>query len=439
MQKVNETVALLVPNYRASGVDDGADLPLFEVFDYLVDVLAERTTSPDRVQRDKALIPLDMYRLVAEAASRTERPAVEMAARAQSEFVGRTEELAELAYWLASPPRSSPPLGMLYGIGGVGKTAIVRRLLELGDTKTRELMAGDPAQLRLNVPVFDAVLAARGRTAAELLEAMSYAAGAEPVLGEPKDVRTARLRNALHNRDRPLIVAIDGLDEAIDPEQSMHMLLDVFGPDTSLPLRILVSTRQHPPRMHGIGRVFELGPGTREDLLTFAHQRLAGQEATGSGELAETARVIADFAEGSFLAASIICSEVVSGSLPSDPAKLQQTLADPRPPAFSRPLGRRQFDRWLDSLGERKPDALVMLTALARGTAEGLTADEWVAAASRLANRPYSKADLDWVSGFSAVERSPVGEGYLLHPLVRALVLDYQYDSPARPPRTNRA
>jgi hypothetical protein len=388
------------------------------------------------VERDKALIPLDVYRLVAGAASRAERPAVEMAARAQSEFVGRTEELAELAYWLASPPSSSPPLAVLHGYGGVGKTTMVRRLQELGDAKTRELVAGDPAHLRLNVPSFDAVLAARGRTAAELLAAMSQAAGAEPLPGEPVGVRTARFRDALHSRDRPLMVAIDGLDEAIDPEQCMHMLLDLYGPDASLPLRILAATRQDPQHMHGVGRVFELGPGTREDLLTFARQRLAGQGENGSTELDETAGVIADFAEGSFLAASIISREIASGSLPSDPARLRQTLVGQTRPTYSQ----RITKQLLDSLGAREPDALVMLTALARGPAEGLTADEWLAAASRLTNHPYTKADLGRVAGSAAVGRSPDGVGYLLHPLLRAWVLDYQHDANAAyPPRTDRA
>ena len=79
MEKVNETVSLLMPNYSANGenADDGSqdeDRALFEVFDYLVDVLVERAASRDRVQRDKALIPIGMYRLVVETASRAERP-----------------------------------------------------------------------------------------------------------------------------------------------------------------------------------------------------------------------------------------------------------------------------------------------------------------------------------------------------------------------------
>jgi AAA ATPase domain len=449
MEKVNETVSLLVPNYSAGGENaepqrEDGDLPLFEVFDYLVDVLEERAASPDRAERDKALIPIDMYRLVLETASRAERLDVEMAARAQFKFIGRTEELAELTSWLASPLGSSPPLGILHGLGGMGKTAILRRLQELADPRTRELVAEDPTQLLVNVPHFDIVLGARGRIGTELVAAMCSAAGLESSPGETDDACAMHLLDALRGRRRPMIIAIDGLDEAIDPEQAMNMLLELYRADDDLPLRILVSTRQRPPQIQGVVRVFEVGGGTRQDLVEFARYRLVGKRGSGSAEPADqTAQVIADFAGGSFLASAIICGQVVNGSLPSDPAMLAQKLAE-----LLQSVGAEgdrsasiqvQLERWLASLGERKSDALVLLTALARGPAQGMTAEEWLGAASRLGHRPYSKVDLDWLSRGAVVGRSRGGGAYLLHDLVRVWVLDYQdHGSQARPPRGDR-
>lgn len=306
----------------------------------------------------------------------------------------------------------------------------------------RELIAGDPAQLLLNVPRFDVILAARGRTWTELVAEMFTAAGLEPPLLDETEIDTARARrlaNALRGLiHRPMIIAIDGLDETTAPEQAMDMMLDLYRHDYDLPLRILVTTRQRPPQIPGIVKVFEVFAGTRENLVEFARSRLVAKGESASAELADqTALVIADFAQGSFLVGSIVSGMVVSGSLPSDPAVLTQKLAELQSAEQEGPYDaalRVPLERWLASLGERKPDALVLLTALARGPAQGMMAEEWLAAASRLGNRPYGQADVDWLS--QAVIGRPRDDGtYMLHDLVRAWVLDYHDHGTQIPPR----
>jgi hypothetical protein len=274
-EKVNETVSLLMPNYGAGGGNrvstpgKNADLPLFEVFDYLVDVLDGRTASEDRVQRDKAVIPIDMYRLVIETASRAELADVKLATRAETRFINRTEELAQLTSWLASSLPSSPPLGFLYGAAGVGKSSILRRLQQLADPSTRELIAEDPAQLLLNVPRFDIVVAARGHSGTELVAAMFTAAGLELPLLDQSETSSLRarhlafaLRGLLH---QPMIIAIDDLDEAVNPDQIIHELVELCRAGQDLPLRILVTTRELPPQIPGVVQVFELSGLTREN------------------------------------------------------------------------------------------------------------------------------------------------------------------------------
>lgn len=436
MEKVNETVSLLMPNYRAGGANvdakphDGE--PLFEVFDYLVDVLEERKTSEDRLQRDKALIPIDMYRLVIETASRDELADVKLATRAQSRFVNRTEELAQLSSWLASPLSGpSPPLGFLYGPAGIGKTAILRRLQELADPGTHELIAGDPAQLLLNVPPFDVVLSARHLTASQLIALMFKAAGRQqPWFDGPDSMIPRRLVSGDHSIDQPMIIAIDGLDEAINPDRTIDMLLELCRDDYEVPLRILVTTRHRPPEIPGIVKVFEVSMGSRESLVELARSRIVAAEEPPSAELADqTAQVIADFAGGFFLASSMLSQMVASGSLPQDPDMLVQKLEDLTQNleggSYDLAPIRVPLERWLASLGKRRPDALVLLTALARGPAQGMTAEEWLAAASRLGNRPYSRADVDWLSESGVIGRPRKDGTYQLHDLVRAFVLDH--------------
>ena len=401
-------------------------MPLFEVFDYLVDVLEERAASVDRGQRDAAVILIDMYHLVVERASQAELPDVEIAARTQFKFIGRTGELAELTSWLASPLGSSPPLMILHGMGGIGKTAILRRLQELADPRTRELIAANPGQSSVNVPRFDVVLSARERTGSELLTAICAAAGLESLPSETDAEREMRLRDGLRGRHRPMLVAIDGLDEAYDPERAMDILVELYRADNDLPLRILVSTRQQPPFAPGIVSAIEVSAGTRQELLAFARDRLAAARGSAAAELTDqTAQLTADFANGSFLAASLIASAIAHGSVPSDPAGLAQKLHNSQPRRSDAAI-RVALEGLLDSLGDRKPEALVLLAALARGPAEGMTAEELLDAASRLGHRPYTKADLDWLSQSGLIGRPRDDGTYALHHLVRTFVLDYE-------------
>jgi hypothetical protein len=55
-----------------------------------------------------------------------------------------------------------------------------------------------------------------------------------------------------------MIIGIDGLDEAIAPEHSMDMLVDLYRYEDDHPLRILVTTRQRPPQIPVIVKIFEV-------------------------------------------------------------------------------------------------------------------------------------------------------------------------------------
>lgn len=215
----------------------------------------------------------------------------------------------------------------------------------------------------------------------------------------------------------------------------MHTLLDLYRTGDDLPLRMLVSTRQQPPPDPTLVRAFAVSAGSHQAVVELVHDRLAAARGIASPELPEqTARVIADFADGQFLAADLIARQVVAGFLPSDPAALAQSLRDVRSQPPPGVMLRAPMGRWLDSLGDRKLDALVLLTALARGPAQGMTAEEWLAAAARLGNRPYSKSDLDPLADV-VVGRPGAGGTYWLHDLVRAYVLDQDHGTRVPPPQ----
>jgi len=213
----------------------------------------------------------------------------------------------------------------------------------------------------------------------------------------------------------------------------MHALLELYRARDDLPLRILISTRQQPPTDLALVRVVEVSVATRQDLVESVRDRLAAARGSASAELTDqTAEVIADFACGHFLAANLMAGGVANGSLPSDPAALAQALREAsqhRPDATLRAA----LQQWMASLGDRKQDALVLLTALAQGPAHGMTAEEWLAAASRLGNRPYTKADLEWLSQGGVIGRQRDDGTYLLHELVRTFIVGY-HDPGTREP-----
>jgi hypothetical protein len=277
----------------------------------------------------------------------------------------------------------------------------------------------------------------------ELLAAIYSAAGLEPLPNETDGTGAMRLHGALRGRHRPLLVAIDGLDEAIDPEGAVHTLVELYRAGDDLPLRILVSTRQQPLPGLALVRALAVSVGTRQDVVESVRDRLVAVSGSTSPEIADqTAEVIADISGGHFLT-TLMAGSVVSGSLPSEPAALAERLrkAQSQPPVDASPrvaIVRATLERWLDSLGDQKPDALELLTALARGPARGMTAEEWLAAASRPGNRAYQKADLDLLSRRGVIGRPRDDGTYLLHDLVRAFVLEYQDYGTQIPPQSAR-
>jgi hypothetical protein len=120
-----------------------------------------------------------------------------------------------------------------------------------------------------------------------------------------------------------VLIAIDGLDEAAEPESAMHALLELYRARDDLPLRILISTRQQPPTDLALVRVIEVSVATRQDLVESVRDRLAAARGSASAELTDqAAEVIADFACGHFLVANLMAGGIANGCSSSEVSRL---------------------------------------------------------------------------------------------------------------------
>ena len=267
--KINETVRLLIPHYPdpatldVSGkvTSDSRNEPLFEAFDYLVDLMVKRAESNDSNERDRAAIPTEMWARVRRTATQAGRRDVALAADAY--FVGRLHVLTEVVAWLTSPPTDAPELLAITGSPGSGKSAVTQRLALMANPATRELTVDQLSPLP-EVPTFDLVVNARNLTRTELASTIRQAAS---VPAHGYDLASDRdVMHMLLQRDRAFILVVDAVDEAVQPEEIARLLIDLA---TGAPsqIRILIATRRHLTRAFSFAQVIDLDTHGYEDRV----------------------------------------------------------------------------------------------------------------------------------------------------------------------------
>jgi hypothetical protein len=389
--KINETVRLLIPHYPdpamldISGTviqDPHSDKQLFEAFDYLVDLLAERAQSNDSNERDQAAIPPGMWSLVGRTAAPTEQRDVALAADAY--FVDRPRVFTQVVAWLTTPPTGAPEILAITGPPGSGKSAVIQRLALMADPATRELIV-DPSVPSGRVPPFDLVVNARNRTRDELVSAIWKAESASAQ--QDDTISDADVLHKLLRRKRPFILVVDAVDEAAQPKEIAHLLMDLA---TGAPsqIRILIATRSYLIQYVNFAKVINLDSETYSnpsDVESYIRRRLSALESPLANESSKAdyiAKRVAFVSAGNFLYARLIL----------DAMSLDEQLlnTEEMPSDLS-----ATFEMLLARQKPREGDAAAFLVALARGPAEGLTADDWVAATSELRHRDYNLTDLD--------------------------------------------
>jgi len=309
-------------------------------------------------------------------------------------FVGRDAALRDLVQWLSDADDRTARV--VTGGPGSGKSAVIGRLVVLSDPDYRRTVPTEGLSPDLRPP--EASIAtgvhARGLTSAQVLAALSAQAGV--AADTPADL----LREM---GGRRLTVAIDAVDEALDPADLVAGLLRPLaeaGPAAGL--RLLVGTRPHlvgSIGLTGSGSVINLDSERYADPDSIYQYVLRGLEsggapyaAAGPDLTAEIARAVADAAGHSFLVALIVTRTLLSQPRLPDPAdsgwraSLPGTAAD----AMQADLETR-----LGAAAERARD---LLRPLAFAAGAGLPWESvWAALASALSGRSYTDEDLIWL------------------------------------------
>ncbi|MFF3335225.1 glycosyltransferase [Streptomyces sp. NPDC002888] len=305
-------------------------------------------------------------------------------------FVGRTRALAAAADWLGEP-RSADRLFVVTGRAGSGKSALLGRVLALMDPDSTARLSVPPELLP---PTGPAVIAmnCRHKTAADVVAHLSAAL----------DLRISEDRgmvDALGARTDPVVILLDGLDEAIDSDR---VISDVVGPLSMMSaIRLIVGTRRSLlPSLRSLlaTRVIDLDTAEfsdADDLRKYVFGLLVGQgnpsDDGRSGyyqahpaRAEAAAETIARQAHGSFVEAQSLAHAVLHDPALDGDMSLLLGGVD----AF--------FERYLERFGPHKELALRLFLPLAYAQGAGLPEELWSPLAEALAHVPCEEDHVLW-------------------------------------------
>ena len=306
-----------------------------------------------------------------------------------SRFRGRRAALTRIVRWLgiSQPDRS---VLVVTGSPGVGKSAVLGRIVTTADPGIRTSLPTDDTAVRAEAGSVACAVHAKGKTALEVAEEIARAASAK--LPEELSDLTPAIQAALTSRDhRPFSVIIDALDEAVSPAHARAIIDRVVLPlaetCADAGARLVVGTRRRDDagdllRRFGAARaVLDLDEPeyfAEEDLADYALAclQLAGDERPGNPYADDRAALpladrIARMADGNFLITGLVArAHGLHDTQPANPAQLTF------PATVDAALG-VYLDR-LSPVGGLP--AASVLTALAFAEAPGLTAGLWRAA-----------------------------------------------------------
>jgi len=316
-------------------------------------------------------------------------------------FAGRDAVLADACVWLRSP--DGPATLVVTGEPGSGKSALLARLFAIA-----------PGGIT-------ALVDARGKTGHELMAALCAACQVA------ETTSPGRLLAALRDRARPMVLAIDAADEAVEPSALPvvdHVLAPLAAGVAGSGVRLLLATRRHlVDTLRGPLRVIDLDAEPYADangLRSLARACLLEPGAASPYHRApapyvdEVAAAVAEAAGRSFLVALITARGLAGRDDLFDP---HDATGRAGLPAMAADAVRTDLDHRLGGDAARARD---LLLPLAYGRGDGLPRDDlWPVLAGVLAGRPYTVADVGWVverAGSYVVEAG--GAYRLCHELV---------------------
>jgi WD40 repeat protein len=307
-------------------------------------------------------------------------------------FRGRAAALRRLVEWLDLAAPDGRPM-VVTGSPGVGKSAVLGRIVTTADRRISESLAPDDDAVRATVGSVACAVHAKGKTASEVAAEIARAASVSiPVT--PADLAPI-LRERLARRPERFNVVIDALDEAATTSEARQLVHDVVLPVARgcarFGVQVVVGTRRADDAgdlLTQFGSAIELVDlddaryFTEADLADYALATLRG---VGAGEplspysedeiAGPVARRIAMLAEGNFLVAGLVArARALRDTAPVDPDQV----------SFAATVGAA-----LDSYVAGLPDAgttspRLALTALAFAETPGLPLPLWRAAVATL-------------------------------------------------------
>jgi WD40 repeat protein len=349
-------------------------------------------------------------------------------------FVGRHKAISHLASWLGNVDSDRRPR-IITGNPGSGKSAVIGRLAALADPQLRSRI---PELHRLpseTLPPIGAYIAAtidaRAKTDEQLIEAIASA-------GDLTASTVRDLVDRLEEDRAPLVVAVDGLDEAIDPVGVARTVIwPLLEASATSPLRILIGTRPHLLSELGVrvwheGRLRKVrdprGRAIVVDLDVHPYRDAAAIQGyaklwrsglgapngtEGGGALDRVADAISDAAGDSFLVALILSRTLAQVPIPSIPSDNETYIKLPRT------AGQAMRQELAARLGSQFGRALDLLQPLAYAQGDGLPwSDLWAPLASSICGRPYRDDDVEWLlsnsGSYVAETNTSFGSGYRL-------------------------
>jgi WD40 repeat protein len=310
-------------------------------------------------------------------------------------FRGREVALRHLADWLDRPEPAGCPL-IVTGSPGVGKSAVLGRIVTTADADLNATLGADDVAVRATVGSVSCAVHAKGKTALEVATEIARAAA----VGLPAatvDLMPA-LRDRLARSRRRFNLVVDALDEAATPEHARGLVNDVLVPlarnCARLGLQVVVGTRRSDDLgdlIAGFGADAEVvdldAPEffAESDLAEYAQAtlQLKGAERPGNPYADEAvagpvARRIATLANGNFLVAGLVArARALRDTEPVDPARVTftATVAD-------------ALDTYLAGLPDAGgAPARLALTVLAYAETPGLPIVLWRTATEALGGR----------------------------------------------------
>lgn len=238
-------------------------------------------------------------------------------------FRGRAAALNRLVSWLDRPEPTGRPL-IVTGSPGVGKSAVLGRLVTTADRDIRQALPADDDAVRATIGSVGCAVHAKGKTALEVATEVARAVSVG-LPAAPADL-TAAMRDRPGRWPARFNLVIDALDEMATPDDARQVVHDVVVPlardRAHFGVQVVVGTRRVDDKGELLAQfgadadIVDLDTATyftESDLADYALATLrlvgperAGNPYPGSGLSEAVARRIATLAEGNFLIAGLV-------------------------------------------------------------------------------------------------------------------------------------